>query len=257
MYHFLMPADGLDPSTIESHFRDQATALREVGNTTSIVGDRVFKGSEQLRRIPGDRTIIYRGWMVTPSAYRRFEEAVRDAGASLLVSSEAYKLTHHLPEWYPLLKEFTPETVWITNAVDLTRTLSELNWGSYFLKDFVKSLKVGGGSVIHTLTECDRWVNEYLYYRDEFEGGICIRRLEHFVAESERRFFVLNGRAYGPEKEEIPLPVKVATIRVNSPFFTVDVALSTSGDWRIVELGDGQVSDLVGWTANRFAEIWR
>lgn len=42
-----------------------------------------------------------------------------------------------------------------------------------------------------------------------------------------------------------------------SPFFSVDVALREDGAERIVEIGDGQVSDLVGWSPERFAEMWR
>lgn len=37
----------------------------------------------------------------------------------------------------------------------------------------------------------------------------------------------------------------------------VDVALREDGVERIVEIGDGQVSDLVGWSPERFAEMWR
>jgi ATP-grasp domain, R2K clade family 3 len=44
---------------------------------------------------------------------------------------------------------------------------------------------------------------------------------------------------------------------VPSPFFSVDIAQRTDGRFRVVEIGDGQVSDLVGWTEQRFAEIWK
>jgi hypothetical protein len=35
----------------------------------------------------------------------------------------------------------------------------------------------------------------------------------------------------------------------------VDVVQRADGQLRIVEIGDGQVSDLVGWTPERFASI--
>jgi ATP-grasp domain, R2K clade family 3 len=34
------------------------------------------------------------------------------------------------------------------------------------------------------------------------------------------------------------------------------VARRADGVERIVEIGDGQVSDLVGWSVERFVEIW-
>jgi ATP-grasp domain, R2K clade family 3 len=44
---------------------------------------------------------------------------------------------------------------------------------------------------------------------------------------------------------------------IASPFFSVDVARRVDGVERIVEIGDGQVSDLVGWSVERFVNIWR
>ncbi|MGD1920436.1 MAG: ATP-grasp domain-containing protein [Pleurocapsa sp.] len=42
----------------------------------------------------------------------------------------------------------------------------------------------------------------------------------------------------------------------NNNFFSVDVIERQDGVKRIVEIGDGQVSDLVGWTMERFIQIW-
>ena len=42
-----------------------------------------------------------------------------------------------------------------------------------------------------------------------------------------------------------------------SRFFSVDVAKRDDGVLRVVEVGDGQVSDLVGWSVERFVEMWR
>jgi hypothetical protein len=41
-----------------------------------------------------------------------------------------------------------------------------------------------------------------------------------------------------------------------SKFFSVDVARRADGRLRVVEVGDGQVSDLVGWSAEAFAAMW-
>jgi hypothetical protein len=45
--------------------------------------------------------------------------------------------------------------------------------------------------------------------------------------------------------------------RIGSAFFSVDVAMRADAVLRVVEIGDGQVSDLVGWDATRFAELWK
>jgi hypothetical protein len=44
---------------------------------------------------------------------------------------------------------------------------------------------------------------------------------------------------------------------IASPFFSVDVARRSDGVERIIEIGDGQVSDLVGWSVERFVDICR
>jgi len=44
---------------------------------------------------------------------------------------------------------------------------------------------------------------------------------------------------------------------IDSPFFSVDIAQTDDGVARVVEIGDGQVSDLVGWPAESFANIWQ
>lgn len=256
MYHFVMPSDGLAPRQVDAVFLPQAELLRQRGYEISLVSDDVFRNGDTLRGVAAGSIVVYRGWMVKVDEYQRFADAVRRAGATLLTDSQSYALTHHLPNWYGALAEFTAETVVIENTDDLIHAISQLGWGGYFLKDFVKSLKVAGGSIVRSESDAKRWLEKMMEYRDELEGGICIRRIEAFVPESERRYFILNGVAYSPDGGTIPVPVHAASERIESQFFTVDVAVTTDNRYRIVEIGDGQVSDLVGWSAQHFAEIW-
>jgi hypothetical protein len=73
------------------------------------------------------------------------------------------------------------------------------------------------------------------------------------VPESERRYFVLNGVGYAGGAPDV---VRACAERVCSSFFSVDVARRRDGALRVVEIGDGQVSDLVGWSAAAFASLW-
>lgn len=254
--HFIMPPDSLEPRQVDAVFRPQADCLRQYQYETSLVPDAVFREGVALRGIPEGSTVVYRGWMLKVHEYRELDKAICRAGAQLLTDPEAYALTHHLPKWYANLAEFTPETVMIEQVDELVPTLRRLAWGSYFLKDFVKSLKVAGGSIVRSEADASRWLGKMIEYRDELEGGICIRRVESFIPESECRYFVLNGVPYAPDHRPIPDPVHIAAERIISPFFTVDIARNADDQCRIVELGDGQVSDLVGWSPDRFAKIW-
>ena len=256
MIHFLMSADEMNSLLVEEIFRPQAEMLRQYGFGVSIVRGSVFEKGANIEGLPLGAKVIYRGWMVKPEEYDRFEQAVIKVGASLFTDGTKYRLTHYLPNWYPLLCNFTPETAVVYCVEELKPTLQRLGWGKYFLKDFVKSLKVDGGSIVESANDVDKWLNAMIKYRDEIEGGICIRRVENFVDNSECRFFVVNGKVFAPDERNIPFPVIVAAQRIKSSFFTVDIAQDTDGNFRIIELGDGQVSDLVGWDPERFAAIW-
>ena len=59
--------------------------------------------------------------------------------------------------------------------------------------------------------------------------------------------------------DDAPIPKivnDVATRVTGSRIFSVDVAMRRDGQARVIELGDGQVSDIVGWTRARFASMW-
>jgi hypothetical protein len=90
--------------------------------------------------------------------------------------------------------------------------------------------------------------------RGQIEGGLCARRLEDYDSATERRYFVWHGRAYS-DTGEVPLIVVEAASKVASPFFTVDVALRDDGAWRVIELGDGQVSDRKHWSSDKLISL--
>jgi hypothetical protein len=254
---FVFPNDPLSEREVEPHFRPQAAALTDVGFQCGIVADGVFTGASAPRTVMAGNTVVYRGWMVTPPEYALFSAAIEARGAQCLVSPEHYAQTHWLSNWYDKLKEYTPETVFLPKDCDLNAELRSLGWSRFFLKDFVKSLKVDGGSIVSSPEDGERWLREFLHYRDVLEGGIAVRRVEAFAPESEVRYFVVEHHAYGPDDRSIPAPVLAAAERIDSRCFTVDIAENAQGGVRIVELGDGQVSDLVGWTPVRFATICR
>jgi ATP-grasp domain, R2K clade family 3 len=175
----------------------------------------------------------------------------------LLTSPKDYLATHLLPRWYPIVRDYTPETVFLDTDADLASELQRLGWGRFFIKDHVKSLKTSVGSIIEDPEQIETVVSEMEKYRGFIEGGLCIRRVEDFIAGSERRYFVLNRTPYAAEPGVAnPDPVVFCAGAIPSPFFSVDIARRADGVERIVEIGDGQVSDLVGWPVERFVEIW-
>jgi len=237
----IVPADYFKASRPDEMYAEQLEAFLHLGcgvSTFSFEGDRQFRPAIE----PGD-LVLYRGWMLDETEYPAFEAAVKTAGGALLTSTESYLSTHHLPRWFPLLADLTPETVCFYDLSEVEAGLHRLGWDRFFIKDFVKSLKTGSGSLMEQ-------------FRGKIEGGVCARRFEAFKPDSERRHFVLDGLATSPDGTPPPQIVQDCAARIESPFFSVDVAERTDGVLRVVEIGDGQVSDLVGWSVHHFAELW-
>ena len=238
-------------------FADQWSALTQVGFSASLWSDAVLAGTKPLRNVPPGSEVVYRGWMVKGEEYAALTRAIEQCGAKPFTSPQEYLATHHLPNWYPLVADLTPETRVLPADADIVAELRALGWDAYFLKDYVKSLKTARGSIVREPADAPAVIAEMREYRGEIEGGICVRRVEGFMPDSERRYFVLLGVAYAASEDAaVPAIVQRCAQRLPSKFFSVDVAQRADGQLRVVEVGDGQVSDLVGWSPNVFAAMW-
>jgi hypothetical protein len=237
-------------------FADQFAAVQGAGYTASLCPDSVVRDYKPLRHVSPGATVVYRGWMLNAAEYARLAQAVSDASATPLTSTDSYLATHHLPNWYPLVAEFTPETRVLARDADWESELRSLGWDAFFVKDYVKSLKTSRGSIVRDPSELSSLVAEMERFRGEIEGGLCVRRVEPFITDSERRYFVVDGKAFSADGRPAPGLVRQVASRIRSPFFSVDIVRRNDGVLRVVEVGDGQVSDLVGWTAEAFVAMW-
>src|SRR3954469_88542 len=108
--HFIFPTHPLRPTRFEEMFADQVAAVQGAGYTASLCPDAVIRENKPLRNVPPGATVVYRGWMLNATEYERLAQTVGHASATPLTSSDSYLAAHHLPNWYPLISEFTPET---------------------------------------------------------------------------------------------------------------------------------------------------
>lgn len=252
----LYPADYFEPSKPDQEFAPEAAAFRDAGfEVFAIDVEGTASRPSRWPDLGGDR-VLYRGWMLDSETYGRTAAAIRKAGGEPFTSVDDYLLTHHIPNWAPLLDGLTPETVVLPNGADFERELRALGWDEFFVKDYVKSLKTSMGSKISDPSMIGTLVEEMRNFRGTVEGGLCVRRVEDLEPETERRFFVLRGTPHAAEGRAVPEIVSTCAERIDSPFFSVDVARRTNGELRIVEVGDGQVSDLVGWEIDRFVGLF-
>lgn len=255
--HVIYPSNPLRAKQPDEQFAAEANAVRAVGFQTTVFSMEDFQNGEfrLVPALPPEVEVLYRGWMMFASEYNSFTSSLaRVAKARPITSLENYLSSHHLPNWYPLISDLTPETRVFPPDCDLESELRGLSWSEFFIKDYVKSLKTAVGSRISKPDQVSAVVADMRRFRGTIEGGFCVRRVEDFVPDTERRYFILDGVPHAATGQVPPIVLDCIK-RLQSRFYSVDVVQRTDGHLRIVEVGDGQVSDLVGWARGEFAEV--
>jgi hypothetical protein len=260
---------------VDAHFAREAQEVRARGGVVGLVDhDALLRGDAQqaVAHVPaGLGSAWYRGWMIPGDRYVALAEALSRRGTALLVAPEHYRAAHELPGWYPMFADVTPASSWrpsspgeIPAAEDLAVLAERLPPGAGIVKDYVKSRKHEWEQAcfIPDLADAEglaRVVRHFVELQEEFlVGGVVLRSFETFpkresVAD-EVRVWWLDGepRLLTPHPdspfERRPAPdldhIGPAVRRLGCRFVTTDVALRSDGVWRVVEVGDGQVSDL-------------
>jgi len=249
----LFPCDPFNKLSADDNYAQEWQAAVEMGLACSLFSfedfeEGVFRPRPALAA--GDM-LVYRGWMLRPERYAALFDACAAQGASLVTNAMQYLHCHYLPEWYGACIGDTPDTVFTTRDADFKVVVAGKDWPAFFVKDYVKSLTSTRGSIAANASEIALVVDLIEQYRGAIEGGVCIRRFEALLSDTEERYFVWHGRAYG-RLGSVPELVESIASRIDSPFFSVDVVSSAEGQLRLIELGDGQVSDRKQWTVAQF-----
>ncbi|WP_410816677.1 ATP-grasp domain-containing protein [Micromonospora sp. 050-3] len=243
----IVPANPLRPRRPDEHFTAEAEAARAAGFQVAVVDhDALARGGDVHRAeasVSGSGAAVYRGvvWRTSGEQYRR---------------------AHELPGWYAALAAATSVSVWTqgSDQADLDHARVELGAGPAVLRDYTKSMKHywNDAAFIPELGDAVAvWrvaIRSLELREDDFVGGFVLRRFERFTSAEVRTWWV-NGDCVliGPHPDtpndcpsaEIDLePVAPMVAGLGLPFVTVDLALRADGVWRVIELGDGQVSDL-------------
>jgi hypothetical protein len=263
-----------DPSYAEEAAASDAAGLaRALLRIEPLVdrGDALTATRTVEAREPGPA--LYRGWMLPPDRYAALHAALASKGDLLLTSPTAYRHAHWLPEAYAAIEPWTARSAWLAEAeLTLDRAIAlARSFGPrpILVKDYVKSRKHEWADACFIPDASDaaavgRVVRRFLDLTgDELQGGLVLREfldLERVGTHArsamplarEWRVFWLDREPvlvapYWPEVAGEPPPVSTfaeAAARVQSRFFTMDLARRATGEWIIVELGDGQVAGL-------------
>ena len=181
---------------------------------------------------------------------------------NLTVTSISYEHGHYLPEWYPTFEAFTPYSLWLKKADLSTATIKELLQrmpaGPAIVKDYVKSMKHKWHEAcfIENTRATDtalQVINTFMSLRDsELDGGLVLRQFEPFLQPEIRTWWINNQcvlQTPHPDSPNHATNVDVrflqkAVEKLAAGFITIDLARNHNNSWRVIEIGDGQVSGL-------------
>ncbi|MEU0569332.1 ATP-grasp domain-containing protein [Nonomuraea sp. NPDC005983] len=264
---FLFCADPLRPRGVDPHFAAQAQAVRDLGGTVALIDhDALTAGrvEEAVARVPaGFGPVWYRGWMLRTEQYRTLDETLRRRDCHLLTDARAYRTGHELPGWIFSFRHLTPATAVLPmasgeappDAERLGRLTAGLG-GGFVVKDYVKSRKHEWLEACYApdLAALERVSARFLELQGEdLTGGLVIREFERFD-ERQTRVWWLDGEPIfiGPHPDSSdgaflnPGDLGEAREAVGdlaARFVTTDLARRDDALWRVIEVGDGQVSD--------------
>ncbi|MBO3731994.1 ATP-grasp domain-containing protein [Glycomyces sp. NEAU-S30] len=263
-------ADMLRPRRPDEHYAAESALAADLGAVIALVDhDALTRGeiAQAVARVPsGLGMALYRGWMVTGGQYADLYGALAERGVELVTGPEQYRAAHELPGWYGAFAGLTPATRWVSlqpNEIPSMEAVvaGELAGGPGMVKDFVKSRK-GEPEAFYVADLADvvalRATAACFIERQgpDLAGGLVVRAFEDFVGSggraAEARVWWVRGEpvVVGPhpdQPETVVEPdlsgVAEAVAALGCPFVTTDLAQRADGVWRVVEVGDGQVSD--------------
>lgn len=260
----------MNPRRVDPHFAGEADVARELGAVVARIDHDALLGGradEAVSRVPADLgSAWYRGWMIPSDVYATLAAALAARDSGLVVTPDGYRSAHELPGWYDAFAAVTPRSVWIPAQPDVVPTPEELaalvaplGAGAGIVKDYVKSrkhewLEACFVPELSDPVDLHRVMKRFVELQEDYLAvGLVVRAFEEFTGQQEARVWWLDGEPVlvGPHPdtpEVCPEPrldhIRPAVRRLDCRFVTTDVALRTDGVWRVIEVGDGQVSDL-------------
>jgi hypothetical protein len=268
----LFCSDPINPREPDTAFAKEADAARACGLKQRLIDhdalDRSHDAAKATKRVreSGPLNAVYRGWMLRASDYRLLYDALAAAGIVLVNTPEHYALCHHAPQSYPYVARWSAATTWIdqTDIHDpsaIFTALSVLGAKSVVLKDWVKSQAAGywnEACFIPDVSNRDnvmRVISRFLELQNEsLTGGLVFREYVPLVQIDghiqEWRSFILDGKSLGcwpgsPTPGGAAPPqelVKAVASSLPARFAVADFALSQTGRWIVIEIGEAQVS---------------
>lgn len=198
--------------------------------------------------------------------------ASMNAGIRLVNTPEEHLRASQLPGWYPLVEEMTPRSRWYAEIPTVAEIENEFTWPVFIKGVRQTSRHQRKLSIIESAAD-------YQQAREHFQGDpilgwqflvvreyLPLRLIEDPLADRipssfEFRTFWWKGTCVGAgrywwegqrydwTKSEQAAALKLATEaarRVAVPFLVIDLAMTSEGNWTVIECNDAQESGYAG-----------
>lgn len=278
----LFPAEPFNLPHVAAAYAAEVVATETLGLIWAVIDlEALIDGAikQSLRRLPvaTEPTLaIYRGWMLSLVQYQQLAQGLAAKKYQLINDPAAYAYCHHLPNVLPLLGDQTPASLVFPHEQGLAASSIAAQAATYFnqqaliIKDYVKSRKHEWHEACFIPNANDqaqsaRVIRTFIERQAEaLVGGVVLRawhplqiwqthQQSGLAMPYEYHSFWLDGRLlwatpYWDHQLTQPTPdwSRYAALaqHIQSRFWTLDLALTQTGDWLIIELGDAQVSGL-------------
>ncbi|MEL6524604.1 MAG: ATP-grasp domain-containing protein [Chloroflexota bacterium] len=214
---------------------------------------------------------VWTGFVPMYERYTALYDAAQSKNIRLVNTPQQHATVMAFEKFYPLIKHITPKSVIISDMNQLDTITEQLAF-PIFVKGSVKSKKLDGVDSVVARDKSELQVLVEAQFSDEYKSrGIVIAREfvplikvakdeQGFPISREYRVFVYQGNILdhsfywdeyqdtGISDKDVEKVIRQMTAKVvemvSVPFFTLDIAQAQSGEWIVIELGDGQFSGL-------------
>lgn len=263
---FLLPCDPLDSKKVDYDFQREFNAIVSLGFKVNLYDhDQLVDHNTFVSNIDNRNekdSVILRSWMLKENQYDFLYKSLISSNLYLINTLEQYLNCHYYPNVYDKIKQLSPKSTWFDDISDESIIHNKNTMScDIIIKDYVKSEKYS--SDLFMLSKslsnedfCEK-VNEFKLSRGKlFNKGIVFKEflnLKKFGDKTnEFRIFVYNKNIISASQNtelgfgDVPnLDFLNEIIQsIDSNFYTIDIAELDSGDWIILETGDGSVSGL-------------
>ncbi|HEX9060273.1 MAG TPA: ATP-grasp domain-containing protein [Clostridia bacterium] len=231
-----------------------------------------FRDFMECKSILGDINVPAVLRIGAVSDYHKLYNELKEQGIELIHTSEEFNICTMLPNWYPLIKDVTPKSIWYDILPTAEQVEDDIGWpvfvkGAHQTSRHKKALSIIEGPLqFERLLEL--WKSDPILH---WQPMVCreyvkLQLVEDVVPDRiqsslEFRIFIWkcnivgigrywwNGIHYdvpcGEMNEVSELALLVAK-RLNVTFLVVDIAKTEAGNWIVIEVNDAQESGYAG-----------